>query len=112
MAHELGVREVDADVDVAEEAHAACERLPVEGVLQALDLLVVGGNAAAQQAPRGGQPLEEVDLHRAGRAPQARCGEGPGRPRPDDGHARLGHQAAVRSAVLRSAKNSALRSSA
>ena len=47
VAHELGVREVDADVDVAEEAHAARERLPVEGVLQALDLLVVGGNAAA-----------------------------------------------------------------
>ena len=47
MAHELGVREVDADVDVAEEAHAARERLPVEGVLQALDLLVVWGNAPA-----------------------------------------------------------------
>ena len=48
---------------------------------QALDLLVVGGHAAAQQPPRRGQPLEQVDLRVAAGAQQAGGGERPGRAR-------------------------------
>jgi hypothetical protein len=107
------VLDVRADLDVADEAAAALERLALEGVLQALDLLMVGSHARAQQPPRGRQPLEEVDLGVAARAQDRRGGEGPGRAGPDDREARArGHHAAVRSAVFCSAKNSALRSSA
>ena len=38
------MRDVPADLDVAEEAASAGQRVPVEGVLEALDLLVVGGD--------------------------------------------------------------------
>ena len=114
VAHQLGVRHVDADLDVAEEAAAARERLAVERLLQALDLLVVRGDAAAQQPPRRRQPLEQVDLGVAARPQHGRGGERPGRPGADDRHpwSHAGHQAAVRSAVPSSAKNSALSSSA
>ena len=61
VLHQLGVRDVHADLDVAEEAAAAPEGLAVECLVQALDLLVVRRHAAAQQSPRGGQALEEVD---------------------------------------------------
>jgi hypothetical protein len=114
VAHQIGMRHVDADVHVAEEATAALERLAVEQILQALDLLVVGGDPAAQQTPRRGQSLEQVDLRVAARSQQARGGERPGRPRADDRHSRscAGRHPAVRSAVLCSLKNSPLRSSA
>src|SRR5918999_3452709 len=108
------MRDVDTDLHVAEQAAAALKRLPVERVLQALYLLVVGGHPAAQQPPRSGQPLEQVDLRVAAGPQQARCGVRPGGPGADDCHSRpgAGHQAAVRSAVLCSAKNSALSASA
>ena len=105
------MRDVDPDLDVAEEAAAALERLALEGVLQPLDLLMVGRHAAAQQAPRRRQPLEQVDVDVAAGAQQSGGGERPGGPGPDDRHARPGH-AAVRSSVPASAKNSALSSSA
>src|SRR5215210_2221715 len=105
--------DVSADLDVAEVAAAAGERLALEGVLEALDLLVVGRHPGAQQAPRRREPLEQVDLHVAPCAQQRRSGERPGGAGADDRDARTsGHQAAVRSAVLSSAKNSALSSSA
>ena len=98
----------------AQEPASAPQRLAVEKVVQALDLLVVGRDAAPQQAPRRGQALEEVDLHVAALAPQAGRGERSGGPGADDRDSggTAGHHAAVRSAVLRSAKNSALTSSA
>ena len=111
VLHQVAVRDVDADLDVAEEAAAALERVAVERVLQPLDLLVVGRDAAAQQPPRRGQPLEQVDLDVAAGAQQGRRREGPRRPGADDRDARshgVAH-AAVRSAVLCSAKNSAFR---
>jgi hypothetical protein len=114
VRHELLVREVAAHLDVAQEPAAPAQRLAVEGVVQALDLLVVGRDAAAQQSPRRGQALEEIDLHVAALPPQTGRGEGPGGPGADDRDSggSAGHHAAVRSAVLRSAKNSALTSSA
>jgi hypothetical protein len=116
VAHELGVRDVDADLDVAQKAAAALERLAVERVLQALDLLVIGGDAAAQQAPRRRQPLEQVDLGVTAGPQQAGGRERAGGSGADDRHTRRVAAArrhrAVRSAVLFSPKNRPLRSSA
>ena len=110
VLHQLGVGDVDPDLDVPEEAAAAFQRLALEGVLQALDLLVVGRHAAAQQAPRRRQPLEQVDVGGA-RPQEGGGGEGSRGPGADDRDSRP-HHAAVRSAVPASAKNSALSSSA
>src|SRR3954452_11972033 len=114
VAHELLVGDISADLDPAEEADAARERLAVEGVLEALDLVVVGRDAAAQQAPRRRQALVEVDLGVAVRAQERGRGERAGGAAADDRHARsqAADHAAVRSAGPASAKNSALRSSA
>jgi hypothetical protein len=114
VAHELLVRDVLADRDVAEEAAAPLERLPLEGLVEALDLLMVGRDPGAQQPPGRGQALEQVDLDVAARPQQAVRGERARRAGADDGHTMPGahHQAAVRSAVLFSAKNSAFSSSA
>jgi hypothetical protein len=115
VPHQLGVRDVGADLDVAEEAAAALERLPVERVLQALDLLMVRRDAAAQQPPGRRQPLEQVDLGVAAGAQQGGGRERPGRSGADDRHPRSRDRrhAAVRSAVPPSeAKNSALSPSA
>ena len=107
------MRDVDAHLDVAEEAAAAAERLLVEGLVEALDLLVVGRHAGAQQPPRRGQPLEQVDLDVAARRSSRSAANAPAGPAPTIA-TRVGHQAAVRvrSAVLASAKNSAFSSSA
>ena len=102
------MRDVPADLDVAEEAAAAPERLAVEGVLQALDLLVVGRHAPAQQPPGRRQPLEQVDLRVPDLPQHGGGGERPGGPGADDRDPRP--HAAVRSIVLRSEKNSSLRS--
>jgi hypothetical protein len=108
------VRDVGADLHVAEEAAAALERLSVEGRLEALYLLVVGRHPAAQQPPRRGEALEQVDLGIAVGPQQAGGCECSGRPGADDRHPRFrcGHQVAVRAIVLRPAKNCALSSSA
>src|SRR5687767_4854554 len=108
------VAQVLADRDVAEQAAAAAERLAVERLVEPLDLLMVGRHPGAEQAPGRRQPLEQVDLHVAAGPEEPIRGERAGRAGADDRHAvsRARHQAAVRSAVLFSAKNSALRSSA
>ena len=67
VAHQLVVRDVHAHLDVSEEAAVAPEGLLVEGLVQPLDLLMVGRNAGAEQAPRRREPLEQVDLHVAAR---------------------------------------------
>jgi hypothetical protein len=76
------VRDVGPDLDVAEEPAAAAQRLAVEGVLEALDLLVVGRDAAAQQAPGCRQALEEVDVGVAARAQDGRAAKAPAGPAP------------------------------
>ena len=50
-----------AVVDVAEEADLRLVEDLVQGGDDALDPRVVGGDAVADQAERGGHPLEEVD---------------------------------------------------
>jgi hypothetical protein len=114
VAHQLVVRHVAADGHVAEQTAAAPERLAVEGLVEPLDLLVVGRNTRAEQPPRGGQALEQVDLDVTARPEQPVGGEGAGGAGSHDRHpvGGAGHQAAVRSAVDASAKNSAFRSSA
>jgi hypothetical protein len=69
-------------LDVAEEATRARERLAVEGVVQALDLLMVGRDAAAQQPPRRGEPLEEVDLRVAAARSRPAAAKAPAGPVP------------------------------
>ena len=104
-AHEIGVRDVGAHGDVAEEAAPGAEDGAVERLVQALDLTVVGRDARPQEAPRRGQALDEVDVGPAAVAAQLRRGERPGRARADDGDARAAH-----CTTARSAKNSAFRS--
>ena len=103
--HEIGVRDVGAHGDVAEEPTAGAEDGAVERLVQALDLLVVGRHARPEEAPGRGQPLDEVDVGPAAVAAQLRRGERPGRPRADDGDARATHRT-----TARSAKKSAFRS--
>src|SRR6187200_2871660 len=105
--------DVGANLDASEEATASIERFAVEGLVESLDLLMVRRYPSAQQPPGRRQPLEQVDLHRAV-SPQALRRKRPGGPGADDTYPRLrsGHQAAVLSAVLFSAKNSAFSSSA
>jgi hypothetical protein len=70
VLHQLGVRDVGADLHVAEEPTAASQRLALEAIVEPLDLLVVGRHAGAQQSPRRRQPLVQVDLDVAGGPPQ------------------------------------------
>src|SRR5207247_4335130 len=113
LSHQVAVPHLDDDLHVAHETAPTPKRLPIERVLQPLDLLVAGSHPAAKQSPRRGQPLEQVDLDVAAGPQQAGGGERARGPGADDRHSRsrAGHQAAVRSAVLSSAKNSALTSS-
>ena len=77
-----------AQLDPAEEPEAGQGGHLVEGGRDRLDLLVIGGHAAAHQAERGGQPIEHVDLDREVRlAEQLLRGIEPGGPCPDDRHA-------------------------
>jgi hypothetical protein len=110
MLDELGVGDVGADFDVAEEAAAAAERLAVESIVEPLDLLVIGRDPAAQQSPRRRQPLDQIDLDVAAVPPQLVGCECPRGSRADDRHPRR-HHTAVLSTASRSAKNSALSSS-
>ena len=72
---------------------------------QRLDLLVVGRDAAAQQPPRRGQALEQVDV-----GPRARRAQLPGRVRAGRAGAD-DRDAAHAGAAARSRKNAALTSS-
>ena len=104
VAHEVLVGDVLADLDVAEEPAAGAHDLLVEELGERLDLLVVGRDAVAQQTPRRGQPLEDVDLGAlATRRSSLRGGVGAGGPGPDDRDPQRPH---------RSWKNSALTAAA
>jgi hypothetical protein len=103
-AHEVGVGDVGAHGDVAEEATALAEDGALERLVEQLDLAVVGGDAGAQQAPGRRQALDEVDVHPVAVADQLRRRERPGGPGADDRDA-WPHQA-----TALSAKNSSLRS--
>ena len=70
-AHEVRVGHAGADLDVAEEPAAAAEDAARERLVQALDLAVVGRDARAQEPPRRGQALDEVDVGPARRGAAA-----------------------------------------
>src|SRR5205085_674523 len=59
---EIVVREVAADLDVAEEAKAGPGGDLLEGSGDGLDVRMVGRDPAADEAPRRRQPLDQVDL--------------------------------------------------
>jgi hypothetical protein len=61
--HELVAVHVPADLDVAEPAQARVGRRLVVDPRDGLDLRVVGRHAGADEPPRRGQALVEVDLH-------------------------------------------------
>jgi len=61
-AGEVGVVEVAAGLDVADEAEAGPLRDLLERARDGLDLRVVGRDAEPDEAPRGRQPLDHVDL--------------------------------------------------
>ena len=80
---ELVVREVAADLDVAEEAEARLRGDLLERARDGLDLRVVGRDAEPDEPPRRRQPLDHVDLDRevARRAARRRRRSRPGRSR-------------------------------
>jgi hypothetical protein len=55
--------DVDADVDVADEADAGLVQRAVQRVPDGAHLGVVRGDAVPDQAERGGQPVDQVDRH-------------------------------------------------
>ena len=59
---ELGVLDVLADLDVAEEAEAGLRGGALERARDGLDVRMVGGDAEAHEAPRSRQPFDHVDL--------------------------------------------------
>jgi hypothetical protein len=61
---ELLVRDVRAHLDVAAEAKPLLARDLLVDARDGLDLRVVGGNAGADEAPRGREPVVQVDLDR------------------------------------------------
>ena len=61
---ELVVRDVAADLDVAEEAEARPPRDLLERARDRLDLRVVGRDAEPDEPPGRRQPLDQVDLDR------------------------------------------------
>ena len=65
MRQHLGEREVRPERDVAEETKAGARRGSLELPGDGLGVLVVRGDAAANEAVRGRQPVEEVDRHDA-----------------------------------------------
>ena len=61
-ARELGVLDVFADLDVAEEAEARLGRGALERARDGLDVRVIGSDAEPHEPPRRRQPLDHVDL--------------------------------------------------
>jgi hypothetical protein len=91
VAAVVGERQVLAELDVGEQPQSRVLRRALVQVCDRLDLRVVGGDAGADETPRGWQALVEVHVH------LARCvaqevpgGIAAGRPRPDDRDANLG----------------------
>src|SRR6185312_439402 len=83
---ELVVRDVPADLDVAEEAEAGLGRGALEGPRDRLDVRMVGRDPEPDEPPRRGEALEQVDLDRRLLArEQRRGGVEPGRPGTDHG---------------------------
>ena len=91
---QLLVRDVAADLDVAEEAEARPRRGLLERARDGLDVLVVGRDAEADEAPRRRQPVDQVDLDLRVLALQQRVGRvEPGRAGADDGDAKQASRA-------------------
>ena len=82
---QLVVRDVPADLDVAEEAKAGLRRGLLERARDRLDVRVVGRDPEADEPPRRRQPLDQVDLDGEVAREQGGGGVEPGRPGADDG---------------------------
>ena len=82
---EFVVRDIPSDVDVAEEAEPRPRRCLLERPRNRLDVLVVGRDPQTDEAVRGREAVEQVDLDGRVLALQERVGGvEPGGPRPDD----------------------------
>ena len=84
---EVGVVDVAAHLDVAEEAEARAVGDLLEGAGDRLDLGMVGGDPEPDEPPRRRQPLDHVHLDRNLAAEQRPRRIEPGRPGPDDADA-------------------------
>jgi hypothetical protein len=62
QAKELVVRDVPADLDVAEESKSGSRRRLLERPRDRLDVLVVGRDAESDEAMRRGQPIDHIHL--------------------------------------------------
>jgi hypothetical protein len=82
------VRDIDADLNVAQEATPAPKRLAIERISQALDLLVVWCHPASQQPPRSWEPLKQVNLYITTGSKQAGGGKRARRASANDRHSR------------------------
>ena len=83
-AGQILVREVAADLHVAEEAEARPGGDPLERLRDRLDLRVVGRDSEPDEPPRSRQPLDHVDLNRevgVEQVPRRRTRRGPSRRR-------------------------------
>jgi hypothetical protein len=56
--------DIPAQRDIAQEAHRGILGGALEGLLDLLDALVIGGHAGAHQPIGTGQPIEEIDADR------------------------------------------------
>src|SRR6266545_1970145 len=98
---QLLVRDVAADLDVAEEAEARLRGGLLERARHRLDVRVVGRDAEANEAPRRRQPLDHVHLDLTVGCEEARCRVEPGRAGADDGDAKRAVEAHRAMLVLR-----------
>ena len=83
---QVHVREVAADLDVAEEAKARLLRDALERARDALELRMVGRNAEPDEAPWRRQALDHVHLDAETGVEQSARGIKPGRARADHGN--------------------------
>src|SRR5262249_17932592 len=87
-AQQLLVRHVASDLHVPEEAEAVEAGRALESLRGGLELGMVRRDAPADEAPRGRQPLDQVDLDLEVALEQRVGGVEPGGPGPDDGNAK------------------------
>ena len=105
-ARELGVLDVLADLDVAEEAEARLRGGSLEGPRDGLDVRVVGRDAEPYEPPRRRQPLDQVHLdlevaceQRRGSVEPSRAGADDSDPKAHAGDARALVRAAAAAAA-------------
>src|SRR6185312_2191152 len=96
-AGQIGVCEITADFDVAEEPEARLQGDPFEGSRDRLQLRMIGGNSEPDETPRRRQAFEHVDLDRSLRVEERARSVETGRAGSDDSHAeRSAHETDAR----------------